>query len=1299
MALDKRRRKSARKPFFMRHFNTLSELSGVSPNTSVTPNRWRQKPPTSSPLSDPPSSPVAITNASNNINNREARRSRRNAVKESQQPEAALPVSGGFRKDVRRRKNSFDPPSTVIASSCEICSGRRRDKKHKVCNECHASRVHIACLDRIDTSSRSTKSNWICSACHVRLSGSGYSRTRALRSRTVDLEQRANVSNSGISSPVLAHTSVADPSGDVESELSDPPDMVDDVGSFAIISSPQDMDNSSEMEEIANGEQNEQLDNGEASTDSEHEIGKDKDTSRLQASATYYAAINDSENFIDEVTIEGRSEGRNDDVHQESAGERVEEVSPNVDNVATAGSQSLEVSADVEESRSLTVGGTPDTDGAVTADEAIYEDEDDRVEEGLEDPEDEPYEEESPDEIEPEDEFVDAEDIIIDPALIKAQESSVTVGRVLRTRSSTSQGQAEISSPVLHIPSLRNRELRSTAHVTTHPADRTATLSPRRRGRPRIHPIGESRSHRTDRRRFADVCSGYTTNAATGSDAELEDSRTQSASAFDSRQLDLQRLRNQRKFKRTHADDNKLIVFDRSRSKFIAKFNLVQLASHIDIHKNNLGISGYLTYDHVHKNVYTYQKSSSAPVNNEDNEREKPYGGILSASQANTSRTAPGSFDRMIFGKTLLLTQQQETQTESRKRKRAANKRKQRLRNRRQLHESSSEDEYTEDGVVIARQRRPHVTSLSSPSYESSSSSSFSGDAEFSDVSSASSAFSDEELEEGSDLELLAGASKIRAIRFGKYEIETWYTAPYPEEYNRRSLLYICEFCLKYMPSEYVNWRHQIKCPMRHPPGDEIYRAGKVSVFEVDGRKNPMYCQNLCLLAKLFLGSKTLYYDVEPFLFYILTETDEHGCHFVGYFSKEKQNTSSYNVSCILTLPIHQRKGYGNFLISFSYLLTRTERKTGTPEKPLSDLGLLSYRNYWKYTLCYELRDLFLRPGQADEEIKKVSIMKLSGRTGVTPDDVVCGLEALNAVVRDPETGTYAIRVDRALIELQIAHWEAKGYISLEPDKLVWTSMVVGKSGGINSLFFAAAGVQPAVNSAAAVEQAQRVESVAAAQLRHGNTFVEAAESESSIQLGVRDSVDMEEADAIAGNIIQAPIETPEIPMTRYEIVTPQALAGVPRSRLWSLEHRLAYERKHDQRWQQLNDSNSASVEVEIEGETSAPQDAEPQNGPIQTPQRRGRPRRSMSVTPSSATRSTRHSGHQVFEGELPQRRYHRRVGSRMAQESHADEDVTSRGQPEQVTLDTVRISRRRREVSPLQNNLLSGSRSLRERH
>jgi len=41
-----------------------------------------------------------------------------------------------------------------------------------------------------------------------------------------------------------------------------------------------------------------------------------------------------------------------------------------------------------------------------------------------------------------------------------------------------------------------------------------------------------------------------------------------------------------------------------------------------------------------------------------------------------------------------------------------------------------------------------------------------------------------------------------------------------------------------------------------------------------------------------------------------------HHWEFIGYFSKEKN--SDYNVSCIMTLPVHQKKGYGLFLIDFS---------------------------------------------------------------------------------------------------------------------------------------------------------------------------------------------------------------------------------------------------------------------------------------------------------------------------------------------------------------------------------------------
>ncbi len=167
------------------------------------------------------------------------------------------------------------------------------------------------------------------------------------------------------------------------------------------------------------------------------------------------------------------------------------------------------------------------------------------------------------------------------------------------------------------------------------------------------------------------------------------------------------------------------------------------------------------------------------------------------------------------------------------------------------------------------------------------------------------------------------------AIQFGKFEISTWYSSPYPQEYARLPKLYLCEFCLKYMKSRPILKRHVAKCTWRHPPGTEIYRKDGLSVFEVDGNVNKIYCQNLCLLVKLFLDHKTLYYDVEPFLFYVLTRNDEKGSHLVGYFSKEKHCAQKYNVSCIMTMPNYQRKGYGRFLIDFSYLLSKAERQPG----------------------------------------------------------------------------------------------------------------------------------------------------------------------------------------------------------------------------------------------------------------------------------------------------------------------------------------------------------------------------------
>lgn len=132
-----------------------------------------------------------------------------------------------------------------------------------------------------------------------------------------------------------------------------------------------------------------------------------------------------------------------------------------------------------------------------------------------------------------------------------------------------------------------------------------------------------------------------------------------------------------------------------------------------------------------------------------------------------------------------------------------------------------------------------------------------------------------------------------------------------------------------------------------------------------------------------------MYYDVEPFLFYVLTKNDKKGCHLVGYFSKEKHCLQKYNVSCIMTMPQYQRQGFGRFLIDFSYLLSREEGQPGTPEKPLSDLGRVSYHAYWKSII---LEYLFLHKNE------EVSIKKIAELSGMFAPDVALGFHLLNFV-------------------------------------------------------------------------------------------------------------------------------------------------------------------------------------------------------------------------------------------------------------------------------------------------------------
>ncbi|KAG9511418.1 Oxysterol-binding protein-related protein 5, partial [Fragariocoptes setiger] len=272
------------------------------------------------------------------------------------------------------------------------------------------------------------------------------------------------------------------------------------------------------------------------------------------------------------------------------------------------------------------------------------------------------------------------------------------------------------------------------------------------------------------------------------------------------------------------------------------------------------------------------------------------------------------------------------------------------------------------------------------------------------------------------------------SIQFGDYEIDTWYSSPYPQEYAHLNKLYICEYCLTYMIDEEVLARHNKKCEYTRPPADEIYRGKhqlpngeieELSVYEVDGTHSKLYCQNLCLLAKLFLDNKTLYYDVEPFLFYVLARNKKNRSHFIGYFSKEKHCAMKNNVSCIMTLPLYQGHGYGRFLIEFSYLLSKHENLIGTPEKPLSDLGRICYNSYWKHTILKYIHDK-----------TEASIEDISTATGITQQDILSALED-NKMLRVNENGQASLVITED--DIKRMH---KPRLTVNPDNLKWTPSV-----------------------------------------------------------------------------------------------------------------------------------------------------------------------------------------------------------------------------------------------------------------
>lgn len=261
--------------------------------------------------------------------------------------------------------------------------------------------------------------------------------------------------------------------------------------------------------------------------------------------------------------------------------------------------------------------------------------------------------------------------------------------------------------------------------------------------------------------------------------------------------------------------------------------------------------------------------------------------------------------------------------------------------------------------------------------------------------------------------------------------------------------LYICPCCFKYSKELVPWWQHVHFCERRgYIPGEKIYTHpkgrptrhaadnatstnkgpsrkrkhsdipidnaetaaednGEWSIWQVDGEKDILFCQNLSLFAKLFLDNKSVFFDVNGFHYFLLVHTTPRspsdGAEYealppkhqiVGFFSKEKLSWDNNNLACILVFPPWQRKGLGALLMGVSYEISKREGMLGGPEKPISDLGKKGYKRFW----AGEIASWILGLDTSGEGEVLVDVDDCSKATWIVPEDCLMILKEMGVV-------------------------------------------------------------------------------------------------------------------------------------------------------------------------------------------------------------------------------------------------------------------------------------------------------------
>ncbi len=113
-----------------------------------------------------------------------------------------------------------------------------------------------------------------------------------------------------------------------------------------------------------------------------------------------------------------------------------------------------------------------------------------------------------------------------------------------------------------------------------------------------------------------------------------------------------------------------------------------------------------------------------------------------------------------------------------------------------------------------------------------------------------------------------------------------------------------------------------------------------------------------------------------------------------------------------------------------AYELSKIEGKVGTPEKPLSDLGLLSFRSYWSHVLIELLKDYR----------GNITIKDISNFTSIKCEDIVGTLQSLG--ILKFWKGTHIITMTPKVIEDHARFQKKYARFHIKTQNIRWSPQV-----------------------------------------------------------------------------------------------------------------------------------------------------------------------------------------------------------------------------------------------------------------